>query len=283
MELNVRVEKSLPILVPDAISFETGASRVQVETPELFAYEHHGSEFTAMDRSALVRFYEELILGRPLPATFATRGIQDIDTVVAIALFLNRDLATLPATPEFVYTVDFVHRLGLPALAHIDESKARFLSALRQYFPETGMSQRELSERIVSSVTWIREYLQDGTIPILGQQPNSDVRVIDHGTTGFVIAETRGSLVDGWVELYRLGFLRGALIRLVGDRKQVLVSRKSLYVPFDLQLAARLLNQLESAMGESSEWRVTPDGLWLESGAVTALLLDHIREVLVRV
>lgn len=282
MELNVRIEKTLPAVVPGALSFETGASRTQVETPGLYCYEHHGAEFTALDQSALMRFYEELILGRPLPATFATHRVKDIDTLLAIALFLNRDLATLPSTPEFVYTVDLVHRLGLPALGHIEETKARFLSALRQHFPESGLSQRELSERLISAMGWIKDYLQNGTIPVLSAAPSSDIRVLNHGTTGFVIAETPGSLWDGWVELYRLGFLRGALIQLSGDRKRVLISRKSLFVDFDLPLACRLLNQLEVASGETPEWSVTPDGLWLASGAQTGLLLDHIQEILVR-
>jgi hypothetical protein len=284
MELNVRIEKALPALVPGAISFETGARRADLDAPDVFAYEHHGEEFRPSDRGALPCFFEDLLLGRPLPLTFATHSIQDIDTLVAIAVFLHRDLATHPATPELVYTADFVHRLGLPALAHIAEDKARFLSALRGYFPEKGLSQRELSERVVTAVGWVREYLQEGRIPVLGPVPQSDIRVLDHGTSGFVVAETPGNLLDGWVELFRLGFLRGVLFgHRAGDRKAVLVARKSHFVALDLPAAARALNQLEITMGETPEWTVSRDGLWLEHQAGTLLLLSQVLAVLVRV
>jgi hypothetical protein len=283
MEINVRIERDLPAIVPDAVSFETGASKAQLETS--LAYEHHGSEFTPFDRGALPSFYEDLLLGRAMPLVFATPRVQDIDTLMAIALFLHRDLATHPATAGFVYTVDFVHRLGLPALAHIEEDLARFLSALRVYFPDTGISQRELSHRVTTAVGWIREYIHEGKLPLLGQTPHTEVRILDRGTNGFVAAETQAPLWDGWVELFRAGFLRGILVdHSPGDRKHCLVARKSQFLGFDLPLACRVLNQMELAMGELADWTTTPDGLWLKSPPEgTLLLLRDILEILVRV
>jgi hypothetical protein len=285
MDLNVRIEKGLPALVPDAISFETGATKAQVEDPHVLAYEHHGPEFSASDRGALPSFYEDLILGRPMPLTLATTALHDIDTLTAIALFLHRDLATHPATTGFVYTVDFVHRLGFQALAHIETDLARFITVLRNQFPENGLSQSQLSERITTSVGWIREYIHHGTFPTLGVAPNSDVRVIDIGTTGFVLANTKGNLWDGWAELYRRGHLRGVLVREhTEDRRQVLVARKSLWVPFNLTTASRVLNEMETAMGELPEWRTTSDELWLEGPPEgTLILLQHLMAVLIRV
>jgi hypothetical protein len=218
-----------------------------------------------------------------MPATFATRGVQDIDTLMAIALFLHRDLAIDASTPGFVYQIDFVHRRGLPALAHLDEPLARFLSAVRSHFPDKGLSQRELGERVPAAVDWIREYVHQGIIPVLGRAPNAAIRILDQGTRGFAVAETSGSLWDGWVELYRLGFLRGVLVAAEGERKRVLVARKSHHVQFNLETAARLLNQMELAMGELAEWRVSPDRLWLESPAGTLILLKDILAVLTRV
>lgn len=285
MELNVRIEKGLPPIVPGAISFETGSARADLDVPDVFAYEHHGADFTSSDRGALPMFFEDLIMGRAMPLTLATPSIQDVDTLVAIALFLHRDLATHPATPELVYSVDFVHRLGLPALAHIEESKARFLSAMRGHFPEKGLGQRELSARVTSAVGWIREYIHEGKLPPLGLVPRSEVRILNQGTNGFVVAVTKESLWDGWVELYRLGFLRGVLVEYApGDRQRVLIARKSHMVRFDLVTAARALNQIEIAMGELPEWTVTKDGLWLagpEQG--TLLLLQQTLEILTRV
>jgi len=285
MELNVRIEKNLPTIVPDAVSFETGCTKQQAQDPAIVAYEHHGEEFTTQDRGALPSFYEDLLLGRAMPLTFATKSVQDPDTLLAIALFLHRDLATHPHTAGFVYIVDFVHRLGLPALAHIEEDLARFLAALRVYFPDQGISQRELSLRVTTAVGWIRDYIHEGPIPLLGPTPRTEVRILDHGTQGFVVAETQSTLWDGWVELFRTGFLRGILVdHSAGDRKDCLIARKSLYLGFDLPMAQRLLNQMETAMGELPEWTTTPDGLWLKSPPEgTLLLLRDILEVLVRV
>jgi len=287
MDLNVRIEKDLPPVVPDAISFETGLSKAQIEDPSILGYEHHGSDFSTSDTGALPRFYEDLILGRPMPTTLATPKVQDIDTLFAIALFLHRDLATHPSTASIVYTVDFVHRLGLPALAHLDDNLARFFSSLRAYFPETGLSQRELSERIQNAVGWLRDYIQNGKIALVGSRPRINIRILDQGTSGFVAASCNDEapLLDGWVELYRLGFLKGILIKRASeDRNHVLIARKSHFMPFDLLKANVILNQMEAAMGEHPGWKIWPDNLWLQSPQEgTLLLLQHIIEVLVRV
>lgn len=284
MELNVRIDKTLPVIVPGAVSFETGATRQDLEGIE-FVYEHHGGGFSTSDKGALTQFFEDLILGCPFPLTLATHSVKDVDTLLAISLFLHRDLATHPTMPELVYTVDFVHRLGLPALAHIAEDKARFFSALRDYFPEKGLSQRELSARVTTAVGWVREYVHQGTLPVLGPVAQTEVRILNQGTDGFVVAVTKGSLWDGWVELYRLGFLRGILVEYVaGDRQRVLVTKKSHFVRFDLGSAARVLNQIETATGEPPEWTVTKDGLWMQGPATgTLLLLRQILEILTRV
>lgn len=283
MELNVRIEKALSGAVENAVCFETGLTKEQLQDPEIVGYEHHGAEYTSADKGALPCFFEDLLLGRPMPTTFATRSVQDVDTLLAMALFLHRDLAINPATPGFVYAVDFAHRRGLPALAHLDEPVARFVSALRGHFPEKGLSQRELSERVMAAIGWLREYLQEGSIPVLGTTPSSDVHILDQGTRGFAVGETSGSLWDGWVEVYRLGFLRGVLISASEGRNRVLAAKKSAYVQFDLEAAARLFNQMEVAMGELPEWRVSPDRLWLEQPEGTLILLKDILAVLTRV
>ena len=284
MDLNVRIEKTLPALVPDAVSFETGATKEQLGLSDAIAYNHHGEAFSSFDRGALPSFYEDLLLGRAMPLTLATTALHDIDTLTAIALFLHRDLATHPATQGFVYTVDFVHRLGFPALAHIETDLARFLTVLRNYFPEQ-LSQREFSERLTTAVGWIREYIYNGSFPTLGVNPNLEVRILDIGTTGFVLAETKGNLWDGWAELYRQGHLRGVLTHVGGgDRRKVLVARKSLYVPFNLVMACQVLNQMETAMGELPEWKVTPDALWLEGPSEgTLILFRQLLELLIRI
>lgn len=285
MDLNVRIEKDLPQIVPEAVSFETGASREQLLDPSVIAYEHHGPEFTVSDQGALPAFFEDLILGRPMPTTLATPAIQDVDTIVAVALFLHRDLATHPNMPGFVYVTDFVHRMGLPAMSHLDDHLSRFYSALRAYLPDKGLSQRELSQRLQNAVGWVRKYIHEEAIPFVGSPPKVAVRVIDHGTNGFVVAEGTGPLLDGWVELYRQGHLRGLLVGpAFDDRRQALIARKSPFLPFNLEMAARILNQMESAMGELPEWSVSPNRLWLEGPKEgTLILVQDLLKVLTRV
>jgi len=279
LELTVKIEANLPAVVPDAVSFETGATREEIASAETPVYEHHGKQFSTLDPGALPYFFEDLIMGRAFPLTFATRAVHDVDTLVAIALFLHRDLATHPAMPGFVYVVDFVHRGGLPALAHIEQDLARFLCFLRASFPEKGTVPQD---KLTAGITWVREYIANGQIPHLGAPPEG-VRVVDIGSNGFVVAQTSGSLFDGWVDLYRQGFLRGVLINTgEGDRRFVLGARKSVYVGFDLVMAAHLLNQMEVAMGELPEWE--SDGLWLKAPPQgTLILMKHLLEVLTRV
>lgn len=286
MDLAIRIEKNLPAIVEGAVSFETGATKEQIAASPHVVYEHHGAEFSTLDKSALMSFYEDLLLGRAMPSTLATPEIKDIDTVVAIALFLHRDLATHPNMPAFVHAVDFSHRLGIVGLAHLDDHLARFLSALRAYFPEKGLSQRAIGERLKDALKWIRIYVHEGIIPLQGSPPPVDVRVLDQGTSGFVVAELRsGPFLDGWVELYRMGYLRGLLVgQDENDRRKSLITKKSAYLTLDLTTAASVLNQMESAMGELPEWRVASDGLWLESPKHGSLIrVKHLIEVLTRV
>lgn len=282
VDLRVRIEPGLPAIVPDSISFETGATRAQAADPDLFVYEHHGKEFSGADPGALTSFFEDLILGRALPLSFATTGIHDVDVLTAIALFLHRDLAIHPNMPGLIAAVDLVHRRGLPALAHIEADLARFLCVLRGYFPEKGLTKREFGDRLATSVGWIRDYVMDGRLPHTGL-PLTLVRILQAGTNGFVLGETTGPLLDGWVELYRQGYLRGLLVGPDRDgRRLMLASRKSPYIAFDLPMAARLLNQMEGAMGELPEWE--SDGLWLKSPSDgTLILTSHAVEVLIRV
>lgn len=253
LEFNVTIDPSLPVVVPEAISFETGATRKQAGDPALFVYEHHGDEFGTADPGALTSFFEDMILGRPLPLVFATHQIRDLDTIVAMALFFQRALAIHPAMPGFVACVDLVHRRGPAMLGHIEPDLGRFFMLLRSVFPDEGLSKRELGERIATAVVWITDYL-NGMPPALGKQwPN--VRVLDIGTEGFVLAETLGDLTGGWVELFRRGHLRGLLIGPDTDgRRRALIARKSFSVSFDLHKAAEVFNEMERAMGERPDW-----------------------------
>lgn len=282
MDLNVRIDRSLPPVTESAINFETGLTRSQLVDPAIVGYEHHGVEFTHSDRGSLPSFYEDLLLGRPLPPTFATNGVRDVDTLVAIALFLHRDLALQPAMPGFVNAVDFVHRLGAAGVAHIDEPTALFIDGARNIIPEAG-SPRDIGDLVPVAVRWIREYVADGSSPFRNMRQHAGARILDQGTEGFVFASTEGGLSEGWLELFRAGFLRGILIKSRGDRNAVSITRKSKHVRFDLNSGCRILNHIERAMGEPESWELSDDGLWLTHASGTLILPSDMLEVLVRV
>ena len=278
LELRVRIEKDLPVVVPDSISFETGATRAQTMEEGLWCYEHHGEDFLVQDRGALSSFFEDLILGRQLPLNFATPEIRDIDTLLAITLFLRRDVALHPMMPSLVANVDFCHRLGLPALAHVDPDLARFLQFLRGYLLEENISKREFGDRLSACIQWVIEYVMSGDLPHLGAPP--EVTVLDQGSNGFCVAEVGGSVLEGWIELFRAGFLRGVAFTREGNN--VLAARKSTLVGFDLSKACHLLNELEAASGGSEPWAC--EGDFLASPELgTCLSRKVVLDVLVRV
>jgi hypothetical protein len=278
-ELKIRVETELPAVVEEAVSYETGASRAQAADPELYVYEHHGKEFGWSDPGALTCFFEDVMLGRPMPIVFATKSIGDVDTLVAMTLFMHRDLALVPRLTSLVAAADLVHRRGAPAMAHVDIELANFFRFLRQYFHKVE-GWRELSQRVKRSVAWIRDYVTEGNIPRWNEPPPT--RIIDMGTQGFVVGESAAPLGDAWVGLFRQGFTRGVVFSPdVEGRRHVLATRKGPYVPFKLDIAAKALNEVERVLGELPEWKT--DGMWLQSPPEgTVILVTDVLKVLVR-
>ncbi len=231
--------------------------------------------------NSLSSFYGDLLLGRPFPLKLVTRKIDSVGKVLTLALFLHRDLAIHPKIISLVAAASLVDQLQLVGLAHIEPELTRFFQFLMAYLPPS-LSKTELQNRLVTAVSWIRDYLLEDRLPALPPAP-APPRVLDIGTNGFVLAECNGSLEDGWINLYRQGHLRGLLFG--PDRKgrrMVLAARKSLFLAFDLRKAAEILNEAENAMGEPSGWAT--DGIWLEGPPEgTRLLLSAITQVMIRV
>jgi len=281
MELRVLVEPALPGVVANHVSFECGAT-LEETTKQPFVYEHHGNGFGPENQGALTRFFEDLMAGAVFPLTFGTHSIRDVDTVFAIALFLNRDLALVPGMVNLVAQMDLVHRRGVSMLAHLDPFMVSFVRLLRAYFPD-DLPKAEMGGRIETAARWIRDLATDGAYPPTGNHKLPDVLVLDKGSGGFVVAETAGDLVEGWIVLFSQGFVRGVLVSPErSGRRQVLAVRKSRFVPLDVNTAARLLNDVESAMGEPPEWACKAEWLFGPSKG-TMLTLAHMMEVFLRV
>lgn len=280
LTFQVLVDPTHPSILEGAVSFETRATRAQL-APGV-AYEHHGEEFSADDAGALTRFYEDLILGVPMPLTLSLHKVEDLDAILATALFLHRDLTLHPNTTGLVSAVDLIHRRGPAFYGHVDEDLARFLHGLQDYLGQET-SKQERGVRIGTAAQWIREYVLDGTLPNLGPHAPR-VRVLDVGTNGFVLAESDQPSPKCWEVLYRLGFLRGVVLGPLVDseRRTVLVSKKSSHVQFDLARAALHLNELEVLSGGDSEWEVS--GEYLTSPTEGSVVLaNYILQVLLRV
>ncbi len=234
------------------------------------------------DASALASFYRDLILGRPFPLSFRVRRLDSLGKLLAMALFLHRDLAIHSRMPSVVASVSFVDHMGIVGLAHVDPELSRFFKFLSSYLP-SDLPKTKQMDRIKTVVEWIGEYVREDRLPSLPPKSPSPL-VFDSGTDGFVLAENkRGSMDDGWEDLFRRGYLRGALFGPDKDgRRIVLAARKSPFLAFDLRKAAEILNEAERAMNEPPEW--VTDGLWMEGPKDgTLLLVSAITQVLVRV
>ena len=281
VQLQVLVDPKVKGLAKEAISFETGLTRAQAADPLLYAYEHHGEEFTVVDPGALWSFYEDMALGRPMPDKFVTPRLE-FDTLFAITLFLHRDLVTHPTVPGLIAAVDFAHRRGVQGLSHLEPDLANFLISSSILFAKET-SKREQGDQLRAVVGWIYEYVTEGRLPHVGQQLPT-AKIIDKGTNGFVLAETTSNFLNlAWVDLYRQGYLRGVLVGPAREdsRLDVLASRKSVYVPFNLVRAASLLNEIEAKLGQPPEW--IANELWLHSPPRgTALGIPNLMEVFLR-
>lgn len=258
----------------EAVRFETGASLLQVGPG---VYEHQGEGFDSYAPGALTRLFEDLILGTPLPLTFVTPAIRAPDTVLAIALFLSRDLLLLPATPGLVYGVDLVHRFGPQLLAHLDPIVSGFFKSFPKFFTP-NLNNREVGERVATMVQWTREYLTEGKYPNLGG-PAPEVRVLDVGTNGFVLAETLSVSVDAWEVLYRDGHLRGVLLGPeVNGHRKVIASRKNERAWESLPKIVPFLNELEAVSNGNPSWRCEGDFVYSPSVGTNALV-SHLLKV----
>lgn len=233
--------------------------------------------------SGLEGFYNDLLLGRPFPLVLASRGIHTVGQLLIVALFLHRDLALHPRTMSLVAAVDLVDRLRIIGLAHIEPDLRRFFKLLTGFLPPK-LGRKKQQKRLTTAVEWLRDYIVEDRLPALSPELPSP-KILDTGTGGFVVAETqgRGDLDEGWVDLFRQGFLWGLLCTPAQDgRRRALGGRKSGWVPLGLGQIASNLNAAESAMQEPPEWVV--DECWLQGPeAGTLLPIEAIVKVLIHV
>jgi hypothetical protein len=271
IDLHVVVDTTAPPILDDAVTFETGSTRAQVGDPGLYAYNHHGPGFGVADPGALTSLVFDILQGRPLPLKFVCREVH-VDTLVAVSVFLRRNLCLSDRLIGFVAEVDAAHRLGPSFLAHLDTRVCQFLRHLEDSFP-SGLSRSECGRRLRSAVEWIEGYLSAGTLPSMRHFPR-DITLIEHGTEGFGMFQTPHAPLYGWIEAFRRGYLRGAV---QGAGGEVWLGRKSPYVPFDLDRGSFLLTEREGRPWvRAGEWVRSPEG-------GTSLGLSDVLPVLVQI
>lgn len=236
--LSLRIEPTAHGVIPDAVSFETGCTRQQASDPDLYVYEHHGDGFSQRDPGALTSFYEDLLLGRPMPITFVVNKV-DIDTVLALLLFGQRQLAVAPYMMELVAYVDWIHRYGVSMRAHVPPDVSNFLRFALRYLDGGVGSMVDTGRRIERVLDWFADYARDRILP-QGPAEVPEPETLEYGTDGFVVARCiHQDLFEGWTCLFRHGHLKGVLW---GPEGQVMLARKGPYVAFDLDVYERLLS-----------------------------------------
>jgi len=215
-------------------------------------------------------FYEDLILGKPFPLVFKCRSVST-ETLVAISLFLYRDLALVPAMASVVASVGFVTRHGLAGYAHIDRDLAGLLWFLEEYLE--GFDKDSLA----AAVSWVRAYALERRLPAISTWPS--VEILDTGSNGFVVASMSPGedTLKGLVDAYSQGFLRGVIM----SGSHALVAKKSPYLELDLAKAAEILRDIEAQVGSEAVWELYSE-LRLECKG-TAIPLEGVVKVLVRV
>lgn len=224
----------------------------------------------------VLRFYNDLILGRPLPLTFVARGLNNLGTFLAISLFLQRDLVLHPQISSIVSAVTLFDTYGVAGAAHIDRDLSRVLKGLKRVLASPPNGSEDQNQILGFALNLLRDYVEKGKLPPLPPEKDPPV-ILDRGTNGFVVANQEGlNLSDGWEELYRLGYLRGVLTcPLHGtERWGVLGARKSTFVDLDLVKAASALNDAETAAEGTPEW--VSDGLWLVGPTQGTVLLPSM-------
>lgn len=160
-------------------------------------------------------------------------------------------------------------------MSHLPDGLARFLSALRTHVPIDIHTEQD-SNRLSEAIGWIRHYLTTQTIPITLQTPIPVPKVLWSTQYGTVMAETSGSLWDGWVELWRDRYLMGVLFSFpdpAGYRRAV-IARKSEYQSWNAPKLLKLLNRFEQLTNNPNRWE--PNGhLFIESQA-TGLKMGEV-------
>lgn len=229
----------------------------------------------------LAKFYLDLIGGRPLAPKMVLARIEAISHLVALALFMDREVALHPRASGLVNAVTLMETMGCAGAAHCERDTEAFLRFIWKFYLGQGEGpSAEEAQRVTTALTWVREFILDGRLPAMPSPPNPP-KVLDIGTNGFVVAEVRHPMLyEAVVELYRWGYLRGVVYFLSGSRTKVLAFRKSAYLQFNLGEARIRLNGMEQAAGDPPEWIAGDLFLSHQGSAIPQRL---ITEVLLRV
>jgi hypothetical protein len=250
-----------------------------------FESQHAGAVvYDGKQASAVSALWGDLILGRPLATRLVLRQVEDIEHLVCLALFMDRELALDHKVPALISSVELVKALNAAGLAHVEPDLARFLVFLDRHVFGSKANRKELSKRLQQALTWIREYVLEGRLPSMPRPPDPP-KILDTGTNGFVLAEAPlGRFFEALVDVYRLGHLRGVLF---GPEKEgargALAFKKSRFLQFDLEKACAKLNKLEASAGEPATWEIDgPRRLYLKNEA-TRMPPELITQVFLRV
>jgi hypothetical protein len=210
---------------------------------------------------SVVDLYESLILGKPLPGALVLPNLQEADRLLAAVLFLDRSVLIHENVAALVYHASLIERHGIWALAHMPEAHTQFFLKLQRL--ALTAAPENLGQLMADATAYTRDLL-DGDTGLVAQAPA--IEVIEVGPVGYVAAESKSDPLLSWVQLFRRGFLQGAL--LCG--KSVTIAKKSGFVGKDLGYTKSILEQ---ATGQP--W--TLSGLVLTCASCSASRADILR------
>ena len=112
-------------------------------SPQVYVYENN-----------LEALYFDLLAGKPYPLTLGVKAVVGPETLLAITLWLHRDLLIYYSTPSVVAGFTLAEKYPLWGLAHMERDLSRFIQFLRKYPVIT-------QDNVVSAVTLIKRFIFD--------------------------------------------------------------------------------------------------------------------------
>lgn len=211
-----------------------------IHDPENFCYDHHsmtGSDEFTLASAGMVQ--QELLKRRKMPGVIVMNHVRHLDNLMALYLLWFRGLATHPDTTRLVSVADLIDRVGPLAVASLPQMERSILETAQNKIPfkEWEIENEELQGLAISAIESIRSNV---TAPV--QMARYEV-IWTSDDEKFIVVESNMPI---GMTLYDQGYdAYGVYTKNEDGTYKWTLARASEYVPFNIPVAARKLNELE--------------------------------------